>query len=124
MKKILIVEDEQPLQQVLKYKLEKNGNYQIFQAYDGIEGLEMSLRERPDLIVLDIMMPKMDGMAMLKQLRKNKKWGENAKILMLTNLDGSDHVSQAAEQGVFDYLVKNDWGIENVTNKIEEMLKK
>src|SRR5258708_6807474 len=81
---VLIVEDEVPMLQVLKEKLQGSG-YTTFQAKDGQEGLELSLTHHPDIILLDILMPKMDGMTMLTKLREDS-WGKTVPVIILTNV--------------------------------------
>ena len=83
-KSILIVEDELSLQKVLTEKLSHEG-YLIIQASNGQEGLDSALREKPDLILLDILMPVMDGSAMLEKLRADE-WGKKAKVIIIINL--------------------------------------
>lgn len=119
-KKILIVEDEVSLRNALKDKLTHEG-FVTLEAKNGEEGLAVALRERPDLILLDIVMPKMDGMTMLKKLRGND-WGKNAKVIILTNLTNNEMVVNAIEQGSHEYLIKSDWKIEDVMVKIRERL--
>lgn len=119
---ILIVEDDLPVSNALLDKLTREG-FQVLQAMDGEAGLEVALQKHPDLILLDIVMPKMDGLTMLKKLRE-ESWGKEAKIIMLTNLNEVEMVSEAVEQGSYNYLVKSDWKIEDVVVKIKEMLKK
>jgi Response regulator containing CheY-like receiver, AAA-type ATPase, and DNA-binding domains len=117
---ILIVEDEPSLRDVLRDKLTIEG-FAVLQAVDGEEGLEVILREHPDLILLDIMMPKMDGLTMLKMLRADA-WGAKAKVILLTNSSDNEKVAEAMAQGTYDYLVKSDWKIDDVAAKIRERL--
>lgn len=121
-KTILVVEDETPLRDALGDKL-KRGGFSVLEAKNGKEGLEVALREHPDLILLDIVMPVMDGMAMFKKLREDI-WGKSAKVIMLTNLNDAENVAGAMEKGSFDYFVKSDWKIEDVVAKAREILKK
>ena len=120
MKKILLVEDEKELADVITLQLKENG-FDVEVAYDGIEGLEKALDYRPDLILLDIIMPKMDGMTMLKKLRKDH-WGAGVKVILLTNLDDNTRVAEAVKQHSFDYLVKADWNIKDVIKLIKEKI--
>ena len=83
MKKVLIVDDEQSILTLLKYSLEKEG-YEVIQAEDGQAGLELAMNHQLDFIILDLMLPKMDGMDVCKNLRQNKI---NTPILMLTAKD-------------------------------------
>ncbi len=119
-KKILIVEDEMPLANAIKDKLSKEG-FSCILAKNGEEGLEMALSEKPDLVLLDIIMPRMDGMTMLSELRKDK-WGMEVPVILLTNLSESKKVDEATAHQVYDYLVKSDWKLEDVVEKVKEKL--
>jgi two-component system, OmpR family, alkaline phosphatase synthesis response regulator PhoP len=121
MKKILIVEDEQTLSKALALKLTSEG-FNVLRAQNGEEGLEVALREQPNLILLDIIMPKMDGITMLNKLREDE-WGKDVSVFMLTNLSSAEEVDKATKKGVYDYLVKSDWKLEEIVNKIKEELK-
>jgi len=119
-KKILVVEDEVSLLQALNLKLEKAG-FEVLSAKNGQEGLTTALKEQPDLILLDIVMPVMDGMTMLKKLREDPQAGD-VPIIILTNLTDSEKVSEALANQSFDYLVKSDWSLEDVVKRIREKL--
>lgn len=118
--KILIIEDELPLLKVLTDKFTAEG-FTVIQAKDGSEGLAIALKEHPDLILLDIIMPVMDGMTMLKKLREDN-WGQNAPVVMLTNLSDSKNVSDAIASGIGDFLVKSDWTLEDLLTKVKSRL--
>lgn len=117
-KKILIVEDETPLRVAVSDILTFEG-FEVFQAKNGEEGLAMALGEHPDLILLDLMMPVMDGLTMLEKLRENKEWGKTAAVILLTNINDPEKVAMATEAGSYDFLVKSDWNIEDVVKKIK-----
>ncbi len=121
--KILIVEDETPLMNALRDKLVREG-FMAFGAKNGEEGLKTALEEHPDLILLDLVMPKMDGMTMLKKLRSQNEWGKTARVIILTNLTSADEQRNrdVAENEPSYYLVKSDWKIEDVVKKIKEEL--
>ena len=119
-KNILIVEDEIILRRILKNKFESEG-FNIIQAENGKEGLRVSLNKHPDLILLDIVMPVMDGMTMLKKLREDE-WGRDAKVLLLTNLDDTETVKKSTKVNVNDYLVKTSWKIDDLIKKVKEKL--
>jgi DNA-binding response OmpR family regulator len=116
-KKILIIEDEKSLSQALFDKLERDG-FIVIRACNGKIGLEMALEEKPDLILLDIVMPVMDGLTMLQELKKDD-WGNKAKVIVLTNLYDSEKVIDCVEQGVTDYLIKTDWKLVDIIEKIK-----
>jgi DNA-binding response OmpR family regulator len=120
-KKILIVEDESPLRNAVSDILTFEG-FQVFQAKNGQEGLEVALKEKPDLILLDLMMPVMDGLSMLEKLREDKPYGAQASVILLTNINDPDKVAQATSAGSYDFLVKSDWNIEDVVRKIKARL--
>ena len=124
-KKILIVEDERSLSQALVNKLTLEG-FATLIAKNGEEGLDVALREHPDMILLDIVMPVMDGMTMLKKLRRESEWGKTAKVIILTNLTSADEQRNRdiTETEPHYYLVKTDWTIEDIVTKIREDLGK
>ena len=93
----------------------------ILEAHDGEEGLKISLKEQPDIILLDIVMPKMDGITMLKELREDR-WGKNAKVLLLNTLSRNEKIAEAMSLGTFEYLIKTDWKIEEVVKRVKEKL--
>jgi len=119
-KTILIIEDEAMMSEALDDKLTREG-FSVLVAKDGKEGLKMALKKRPDLILLDIILPKMGGLVMLKELRKNK-WGKDAIVIVLTNLDSTDKVAEAVEGGMHEYLIKSNWPINGIVNKVKERL--
>lgn len=120
-KKILIVEDEAPLRNAVTDILSFEG-FTVFQAKNGQEGLDIALREHPDLILLDLMMPVMDGLTMLEKLRADAEYGKNAAVILLTNINDPEKVAQATEAGSYDFLVKSDWNIEDVVKKLKGRL--
>lgn len=125
-KKILIIEDERPLREALRDKLQKEG-FDTLEAADGREGLELALKEEPNLILLDIIMPVMDGFTMAERLReeeskRNVLANNSIPIILLTNLSGVENMAEAQKHGIYTYLVKTDWKIENVVKKIKDTL--
>ena len=120
-KKILIVEDEDAMRQALVEKFKLSG-FAVFSAQDGEEGLTLANKEKPDLVMLDILMPKMDGVSLTKNIRESSNWGKEVPIIMLTNLSDPDSVSEVAGYGVFDFLVKTDWRLEDVVELVKKKL--
>ena len=100
-KTILIIDDEKPIVDILIYNLEKEG-YKTLSANDGMEGVELALKENPDLILLDIMLPKMDGLSVCKKIRLNL----NVPILMLSAKDEEIDKILGLELGADDYITK------------------
>lgn len=122
-KKILIVEDEEPLAKVLAAGI-GDKEFIVLTAKDGEEGLEVALAEKPDLILLDLLMPKMDGITMLKRLRDGDgEWGKKVKVIILTNLEDQDKLAAAVENRVYDYMIKSNWNISDVLKKVRVELK-
>ena len=119
-KKILIVEDELSLLNVLTSKFEKEG-FTVLKAVNGLEGLRVIEQETPDIVLLDIIMPVMDGMTMLKRM-KEEEWGKDIPVILLTNLSDSNKIAEATKSGVYDYLVKADWKIDDVAKKVKSRL--
>ncbi len=120
MQKILIIEDELAYVRLLRDKL--GHSYSVLHAPDGEEGLRLALKEKPDLILLDVRMPKMDGLAVLHELRKDA-YGRKAKIVLLTNLEASDKiVVHVAKDLPTYYFVKSDVELDYVLEKIQDLL--
>jgi len=121
-KKILVVDDDENLRLVLTDKLSREG-FKVLEASNGKEGLETALKDHPDIILLDVMMPIMNGLEMLKLLRQDE-WGKGIKVIMLTVLENAEFVAEAVADGSFTYLIKTDLDTEDVVKKVEEMLNK
>jgi CheY-like chemotaxis protein len=120
-KKILVVEDVKCLMEAMAAGLLESG-FTVLRASNGKEGLEVALREHPDLILLDVIMPVMDGTEMLKRLRKDQ-WGKSANVVFLTVLNDLSNIQAAIEGDVANYLMKQDWKIEDIVARVRQMLK-
>lgn len=120
---ILIVEDELIMRQTLADNLINDG-FNVLQAKDGVEGLLVALECQPDLILLDILMPRMDGLMMMQKLRAKGAYGKKIPIILLTNLspDEDKIMKRITEDEPAYYLVKTDWNISEVIEKIKERL--
>lgn len=119
---VLVIEDEAPLRNALQNKFTREG-FTVITAPEGYTGLALALAERPDILLLDIMMPKMDGTAVLKKLREDE-WGKTAPVVLLTNL-GSDFEKNLYEMHgdpYVWYLVKANTPIAGVVKKVKEIL--
>lgn len=121
-KKILIVEDEESLREVLEDMFEKQ-HFLVLSGENGEEGLYKALQSHPDIILTDIVMPKMDGVEMIKRLKKDE-WGATVPIIVLTNLSDRDNLKTLTEIGISDYLLKADWSIGAIVEKVNETLGK
>ncbi len=102
---VLVVDDDQSLSRLYSDKLKKEG-FTVFVANDGIEGLEHALSQHPELILLDVLMPKMDGISMLKELRTDS-WGKNVPVIMFSNLKEIENIGEVRAM-VQEYVVKVD----------------
>ena len=120
MKKILFIEDEFALQKTFGEVLRKEG-YKMVSALDGETGLRLAETEELDLILLDLVLPKMHGFEVLKQLKEQEKT-KKIPIIVLTNLEGVGDVEKAIELGAKTYLVKANYNLKEVTEKIKETL--
>ncbi|MBM2820887.1 MAG: response regulator with CheY-like protein receiver domain and winged-helix DNA-binding-like protein [Candidatus Berkelbacteria bacterium] len=125
-KTILIVEDEKSLRNVLRQKLEHE-NFEVLEATNGQEGLDQAIKNNPDLILLDIVMPVMDGFTMIEQLRNHEHErgilvGNQIPIILLSNLSDQEKFAESQKKGVYDFLVKSDWTLEAVVVKIKNKL--
>ncbi|MEX0919087.1 MAG: response regulator [Candidatus Paceibacterota bacterium] len=120
-KKILIVEDDPLVVKALKEKFTKE-NIQVLEATDGETGLKIALTEKPDLILLDLVLSVMDGLTMLQQLRTDS-WGAKVPVIILTNLQESKEILAASEAGANSYLVKANWRLTDIVEKIKSFLK-
>lgn len=120
-KRILVVDDDENLRLVLVDKLNQSG-FEATGLENGKLGLEKALETHPDAILLDILMPVMNGWEMLEKLREDE-WGKNAKVIMLTVMENSESVARAVEDGSFSYLIKSNQSMEDIVNKVNEILK-
>jgi DNA-binding response OmpR family regulator len=119
-KMILLVEDDEFLAELYGTKLGLEG-YEVALATDGEKGLKMIRDKKPDLILLDIILPKMDGFEILKAM-KGDKAVKNIPVILLTNLSQKDEVKKGLELGAKDYLIKAHFMPSEVVKKIKEAL--
>jgi CheY-like chemotaxis protein len=119
-KTILIVEDDQFLLEILRDVFSKAG-FNVILSRNGEEGLKTVLEKNPDLILIDILMPKMDGITMLQKIRENPQ-GKNIPAIVLTNLNDNETINKALESGAYDFLVKSDWEPKDLVNRAKEKL--
>ena len=120
-RKILFVEDEPNLQKTLSKILEEE-NYQVIHALDGEIGLSMAKKEKPDLILLDLILPKKAGFEVLQEL-KNEPETMEIPVIVLTNLESPDDVEKALELGAKTYLIKSNYNLEEILQKVEAAIK-
>ena len=120
MAKILLVEDDKSLREIYGVRLLAEG-YDIVSAGDGEEALAMAIKERPNLIVSDVMMPKISGFDMLDILRSTTET-KDIKVIMMTALSSEDQRLRGEQLGADRYLVKSQVGIEDVVRTVHEVL--
>lgn len=121
---ILIIEDEKSLRNAVVDILRLK-NFLPFEARNGKEGVRLALELHPDLILLDLIMPEMDGMAALKKIREDH-WGKKVPVIILTNLSAinGNLVADAITHTPTYYLIKSDWKLHDIVKKIEGVLEK
>ncbi|HOK95645.1 MAG TPA: response regulator [Anaerohalosphaeraceae bacterium] len=119
--KILVVDDEPNIVQTLKDRLEMN-EYTVFTAANGQEGLQMAQQESPDLVLLDVIMPIMDGHEMLEQLRR-QPWGRTIPVIMLTARSQAQDIARARACEIEDYIIK-PFDLSELLEKIENIIER
>lgn len=119
-KTVLVIDDEADLRETLVTTLEQEGFGTIF-SVDGEEGLASALSNKPDLILLDIMMPKMDGITVLKNVRADT-WGAHAKIIVMTASDDFAKIAEVVEAGGDDYFIKSEVPLGEIIKKVKTKL--
>ena len=117
--KILVVDDEPNIVQTLQDRLEMN-DYRVVTACNGKDGLEKAISEKPDIVLLDVIMPVMDGHEMLEHLRKTEE-GRDISVIMLTARSQNNDIARATACGIEDYIVK-PFDLSELLEKIESIL--
>ena len=120
MTKILFIEDESALQKSFSAVLTQEG-YQVLKALNGEVGLALAKKEEPDLILLDLILPRMDGFEVLEGLKKDKAT-KDIPVIVLTNLSEVENIGKVISKGVHSYLVKTDYTLSEVGQKIKQAL--
>ena len=121
MKKILFIEDEPALQESFKSAFARKG-YELMQAMDGDDGLARMRVDKPDMVLLDLILPKKHGFEVLQEM-KNDAVLKELPVIVLTNLENSEDVEKALELGATTYLVKANYSLEEIVQKVEEALR-
>jgi len=120
MKKILFIEDERGLHQTFQ-DLFKGKDYELVSAFDGEAGLAMAKSEKPDLILLDLILPKLHGFQVLEKIKEDAET-RDIPLIVLTNLEGMGDVEKALELGATTYLVKANYSLDEVLEKVRKAL--
>lgn len=118
--KILLIEDDVTLSKMYEKKFTTDG-YEIVTAYDGWEGLKKTVSEKPDLVLLDILLPGLDGLAVFKKMRSQTATF-NTPVILLTNVGEEDAIFESFKLGAVDYLVKSEVTPSQVVEKVESFL--
>jgi DNA-binding response OmpR family regulator len=118
-KKILIIEDETILLELFADKFANEG-FNALQAATAEKGIKLALKNKPDLILLDIILPKMDGISMLRLLRKDA-WGKSVPVIISSNVTDQSKVSDAMKLGVYDYIVKTNLVLNDLVKQVKEV---
>ena len=118
---VLLAEDEETMSVPLSETLKKAG-YVVYNAANGEEGLRLALDKHPDIILSDLKMPKMGGLEMIQEIRKDA-WGKNAEIIILTNIADVSALEKIKDEGAFLYMIKSDSSMEDVLEKVKSRIK-
>ncbi|MFA5933469.1 MAG: response regulator [Microgenomates group bacterium] len=121
MAKVLVVEDDQFLTSAYRVKLAKAG-FEIIVAADGEEALSVLAKDIPDVILLDLVLPKKDGFEVLKEIRANEKL-KSIPVLIASNLGQKEDIDRGKSLGATDYIVKSDMTLDDLVNKINSLIK-
>lgn len=119
-KTVLLVEDDEMLNAMYKAKFEKEG-YTVLTAFNGGEGIKTALAQHPDVILLDIIMPKMDGFVALKKIKKNEEL-KNIPVILLTNLGQEEDIKKGKDLGATDYFIKANHTPQEVVDKVKKLI--
>ena len=119
--KVLVVDDEPNIVQTLKDRLEMN-DYQVGVAHNGQDGLKIAQEQAPDVILLDVIMPVMDGHEMLEKLRQ-QDWGKDISVIMLTARSQAQDIARARACGIEDYIIK-PFDLSELLEKIEHIVER
>ncbi|OGI83974.1 hypothetical protein A2997_00780 [Candidatus Nomurabacteria bacterium RIFCSPLOWO2_01_FULL_36_10b] len=120
-KNILIIEDDEFLLSLAVTKLQKAG-YDVESAKDGEDGIKKLAETKPDLLILDLMLPHIDGFEILKQIKSDTKFA-GMRIVVFSNLGSDEDISKATKLGANDYMVKSSFTLDELVAKIDEHLK-
>ena len=122
MEKIVFIEDETTLQKMLAVALKETG-YSVTTASDGEAGLAAVRAEKPNLVLLDLILPKMDGFTVLSEIKKDELIA-HIPVIVLTNLESAEDVEKVVALGATTYLVKANYDLPDIVAKVKEILEK
>ncbi len=119
--KILVVDDNQFYLQIIESELKKLG-CEVFTAQDGEKALSIADKELPDLILIDLILPKVDGFEVIEKLSKNKDLNDS-KIIVFSQLSQQEDIDKVKKLGADAYMIKKDFSVKELVDKIESMIK-
>lgn len=117
-KSVLVVDDDESFRKVLTGALEGAG-LTVYAAPNGEEGLTVALEKQPNLTLLDILMPGMDGIETLKKIRADER-GKNLKVIVFTQVEDLERMSEALTENITGYMIKADWNVEDMVNEVKK----
>lgn len=120
MKKVLIVDDDMVFQKTMTDKLKEKG-FEVFSAIDGEDGLKQAIEIKPDIMLLDIKMPKMDGISLLKELRSTEDMPKMP-VLITSNMTGTENIAEGLSLGVRGYIIKSNETLDTLAREVEAVL--
>lgn len=122
--KVLVIEDDVTMREIVVHKLSTNG-FDVVEAGDGKAAIEAWKKEKPDIVLLDLMLPEMDGFQILETVRKtNDADVAHASVMVLSNLFGKEDIKRAKSLNIEDFLVKAYYTTEEILTKVKEAVKK
>lgn len=121
MKKVLIIDDDATFQKTMTEAL-KVIPLDVVSAFDGAEGLTRALAEKPDLILLDVKMPKLGGLDFLKQLQEKSGGSQPIPVLITSNISSAENISEGVALGIKGYIVKSDESLDTIVGHVQSLL--
>lgn len=118
LKKILIIDDDKVFLKVLEDGLKMKGGYKIFTAVDGEEGISLAIKENPDVILTDLMMPKVDGLNFIRTIRSHEELSQTP-VFILSQLEDPEKMAEGAALGIRGYIIKSSLSLDNIIERIE-----
>jgi len=119
-KKVLIIEDENDLRFFIARALKEEG-FEVIEAFDGEEGMEKAKKEKPDLILLDLLLPGISGYEVLTRIKKDPEL-EMIPVLILSNLGQQEEIERGLKLGAIDYLIKANFTLDEIVDRIKKIL--
>lgn len=121
--KVLVVEDEASMRKMMTGVLQQAG-FVVIEASNGKEGEEKAIAEKPNAIVTDNMMPILNGVDMIGEIRQSSEWGAKVPIILMTNVNDMNAVNKSLQSGGVDYLMKSDIQLDDIVNLVKQRLGK